>query len=127
MSCLEVIVPDGGYLDPSGNSWSCHRGYMKVDDICLEIVLPPNPYLADNSFGSVWLYDWGFEVDGEICTAIAVTECYRDRDYDNVQAKSASDEPRRHELPLNRRQREINGSDDERIVSGRQGNKGYRE
>ena len=47
VSCLEVIVPDGGYLDPSGNSWSCHRGYMKVDDICLEIVLPSNAYLAD--------------------------------------------------------------------------------
>jgi hypothetical protein len=27
------------------------RGYMKVDDLCLEIDLPPNAYLADNVYG----------------------------------------------------------------------------
>ena len=31
--CLEVVVPDGGYLDPSGQRWNCLRGYIKVDDL----------------------------------------------------------------------------------------------
>ena len=73
-TCREVVVPDGGYLDPSGKSWSCLRGYMEVDDNCLKIVLPPNAYLASNSYGSAWLCDRGFEVDGDTCAPIAVPE-----------------------------------------------------
>lgn len=72
--CVKVDVPEGGYLDPSGTSWRCHRGYMRVDDLCEQIILPPNSYLADGSFGSVWLCDRGFEVDGETCAPIAVPE-----------------------------------------------------
>lgn len=73
-ACFEVVVPEGGYLDPSGQKWSCLRGYMKVDDVCLKIDLPPNAYLSDRGFGSAWLCDRGYEVDGDTCAAIAVPE-----------------------------------------------------
>ena len=70
--CVAVEVPDGGFLDPSGERWHCLRGYAKVDDTCQEIVLPANAYLADASYGSTWTCERGFETTGDLCTAIAV-------------------------------------------------------
>lgn len=72
--CLKVVVPDGGYLDPSGKSWSCHRGYMEADDLCEKVVLPPNAYFSQNVYRSVWLCDRGYKVEGETCVEIAVPE-----------------------------------------------------
>lgn len=60
-TCLEVVVPDGGYLDPSGRSWSCLREFNEVGDLCLEIILPENAYLVNNSYGSAWRCDRGYE------------------------------------------------------------------
>ncbi len=71
-ACVAVEVPEGGYLDPSGERWRCLRGYIKVDDTCQEIVLPDNAYLADASYGSSWTCERGFETTGDQCTAIAV-------------------------------------------------------
>jgi hypothetical protein len=73
-SCVEVIVPDGGFLDPSGKRWHCSRGYLKVDDICQEIALPANAYLSVASYRSGWRCERGFEVSGDLCTAIVVPE-----------------------------------------------------
>ncbi|MEM8775087.1 MAG: hypothetical protein AAGF53_08635 [Pseudomonadota bacterium] len=73
-TCLEVVVPDGGYLDPSRQRWNCLSGYMKVDDLCLEIDLPPNTYLAGRGYGAAWLCDRGYEVKGDACIAIAIPE-----------------------------------------------------
>ena len=71
-ACVAVEVPEGGFLDPSGERWQCSRGYIKVDDTCQEIVLPANAYLADASYGSTWTCERGFEETGDQCAAIAV-------------------------------------------------------
>ncbi len=70
--CVAVAVPDGGFLDPSGERWHCLRGFIKLDDICQEINLPANAYLADTSYGSPWVCDRGFEAEDNTCVAIAV-------------------------------------------------------
>lgn len=71
-ACVAVEVPEGGFLDPSGERWRCLRGYLKIDDTCQEIVLPANAYLADASDGSTWTCERGFEATGDQCIAIAV-------------------------------------------------------
>jgi hypothetical protein len=73
-TCLEVVVPKGGYLDTSGQRWNCLRGYMKVDDICLEVVVPNNAYLSTDAYGAAWLCNRGYQVEGDTCVAITVPE-----------------------------------------------------
>lgn len=73
-ACLEVVVPEGGYLDPSGQRWRCLRGYIKVDGICLEVVVPDNAYLSADSYGAAWLCNRGYQVEGDTCVAIVVPE-----------------------------------------------------
>ena len=71
-ACVAVEVPEGGFLDPSGERWRCLRGYIKINDTCQEILVPANAYLADASYGSMWTCKRGFETTGEQCTPIAV-------------------------------------------------------
>lgn len=71
-NCIAVKVPEGGYLDPSGERWRCLRGYIKVDDTCQKITLPAHAYLADASTGSAWICERGFRAKGESCVAIVV-------------------------------------------------------
>ena len=71
-ACVAVEVPEGGFLDPSGERWHCLRGFAKVDDTCQEIVLPANAYLAESLYGSMWTCERGFEATDGQCTAIAV-------------------------------------------------------
>ena len=71
-TCVAVIVPDGGFLDPSGERWRCSRGFLKIDDTCQEIVVPANAYLAATSRGSAWECDRGFEALDDLCVAIVV-------------------------------------------------------
>lgn len=73
-NCIAVEVPEGGYLDPSGERWRCLRGYVKVDDTCQKIILPPHSYLAEASTGVPWICDRGFEAKGERCVPIVVPE-----------------------------------------------------
>lgn len=72
--CAKVVVPDGGFLDPSGERWQCLRGYLKTYEGCQKITLPDNAYLSDDSSGSEWRCDRGFEVKGDVCVAIQVPE-----------------------------------------------------
>lgn len=72
VACLAVAVPDGGFLDPSGERWHCLRGFLKVDDTCLEVVLPENAYLVDGTYGSTWECARGFERMDDRCNTIAV-------------------------------------------------------
>ncbi len=71
-ACVAVVVPDGGFLDPSGGGWHCLRGFRITDDTCQEVVLPENAYLTDASYGSAWECDRGFERVDELCKAIVV-------------------------------------------------------
>ncbi len=73
-ACVAVEVPEGGFLDPSGERWRCLRGFIKVDDTCQEIVLPANAYLANASYGSTWKCERGYAASGETCEFINVPE-----------------------------------------------------
>lgn len=73
-ACLAVEVPDGGYLDSSGERWNCLRGYARLEDSCREIVLPENAFLVDTSNGSTWACERGFKIKDDNCTAIAVPD-----------------------------------------------------
>lgn len=72
ISCTKIVVPQGGFLDPSGDSWSCLRGFTELNSACLKIVLPANAYLTNNSFGSLWQCERGYQKLGEICAEIAL-------------------------------------------------------
>ncbi|MGR3734631.1 hypothetical protein [Pseudophaeobacter sp.] len=71
-SCAEIVVPDGGFLDPSGKRWGCLRGFRKIDDSCQKIVLPDNAYLTENVHGAVWQCVRGYQTNGTSCVEIAV-------------------------------------------------------
>ncbi|SMX25707.1 hypothetical protein [Boseongicola aestuarii] len=70
--CLAVFVPDGGFLDASGERWRCTRGFARVGETCQEVVLPANAYLSATSRGSAWACGRGFEVKDDGCAEIAV-------------------------------------------------------
>ena len=76
-ACIAVVVPDGGFLDPSGERWHCLRGFFKVDDKCQEIVMPENAYLVDGSRGSSWECERGFKQTGDLCGAIGTSKSPR--------------------------------------------------
>ncbi len=71
-TCVAVVVPEGGFLDPSGERWDCLRGFLKVGNTCQEVILPDNAYLSETSYRSAWECDRGFEVSGDLCVAIVV-------------------------------------------------------
>ena len=71
-TCVAIVVPEGGYLDPSGQRWRCLRGYIKVADTCQEIVFPANAYLTDLAYSSIWVCERGFEEIDNKCVAIQV-------------------------------------------------------
>lgn len=73
-SCVPVIIPDGGYLGPSGTRWFCHRGFQKIGNTCEKINLPPHAYLTSSAVGSAWKCERGFEAKGDTCIAISVPE-----------------------------------------------------
>lgn len=72
IDCRAVFVPDGGFLDSTGERWRCTRGFAKVNETCQKIVLPANAYLSDTSRGSAWTCGRGFEVKDDGCAEIAV-------------------------------------------------------
>lgn len=71
-ACVAVDVPEGGYLDYSGERWRCLRGFFEADDACHEVVVPENGYLVDAAYGNAWECDRGFERADDSCTAIVV-------------------------------------------------------
>ncbi|CUI60024.1 hypothetical protein [Cognatishimia activa] len=73
-SCVPVIVPEGGYLGPSGSRWFCHRGFQKIGNTCEKIKLPPHAYLTNSGVGAPWKCDRGFEEIGDACVAISVPD-----------------------------------------------------
>ena len=73
-TCEEVVVPDGGFLGPSGKRWYCLRGHQKLDQTCQKIVLPDNAFITETSRGSDWRCNRGYEVVNNACSKIAVPE-----------------------------------------------------
>lgn len=49
-ACATIIVPEGGRLSPSGEGWQCLEGYIRVDDICLEVIAPNVLNIAVDAF-----------------------------------------------------------------------------
>lgn len=41
-SCVAVVVPEGAFLDPSGERWHCLRGFARRDGACVEVIVPEN-------------------------------------------------------------------------------------
>ena len=70
--CADVVVPEGGFLDPSSERWHCLRGFAKLDDACQKIVLPANAYLEHSSHVSTWVCERGFKAKDNSCVAIEV-------------------------------------------------------
>lgn len=73
-SCVEVFVPTGGYLDPSGSRWGCLRGHRKIKDTCKQILLPAHSYLSDDRYGPGWTCERGYTQTSDDCAAIVVPE-----------------------------------------------------
>jgi hypothetical protein len=73
-SCVEFVVPAGGYLDPTGGKWRCLRGYRETGGACEQIVLPDHAYLTEDTFGSDWACDRGYRKTSDDCVAIVVPE-----------------------------------------------------
>lgn len=73
-SCIEVVVPAGGYLDPTGVKWRCLRGYRETGGACERIALPDHAYLTDDTFGSDWACERGYKKTSDDCVAIVVPE-----------------------------------------------------
>lgn len=73
-ACAQVVVPDGGYLDPSGANWSCLRGFEKRNAACVVLDLPENAYLSDSTYGRIWTCERGYAVVDDACEAIVVPE-----------------------------------------------------
>ena len=74
LRCDEVIVPTGGYLDPSGKRWKCLRGFVRIGDACREIIVPEHAYLPSRPSRSEWLCDRGYVAAGDACIAIVVPD-----------------------------------------------------
>lgn len=72
--CVNVVVPEGGYLDSSGERWRCLRGFEKKDGTCRKIALPENAYLDDSAYGTAWRCDWGYMASDGECERIIVPE-----------------------------------------------------
>ena len=55
---MHVAVPENGYLDFSGSSWRCERGFRRDREACLPLQLPPNTHV-DYS-GNAWACNDGY-------------------------------------------------------------------
>jgi hypothetical protein len=73
-TCIEVIVPDGAFLDPSGERWECLRGFREKQETCQEIKVPKNAYLTDDEYGTGWKCARRFEAVGSNCALIDVPD-----------------------------------------------------
>jgi hypothetical protein len=72
--CVEVVIPEHGFLDPSGERWHCMRKFRKIGNTCQAIVLPANAYLTNNTYGAAWKCERGYAATGTGCTTIAIPE-----------------------------------------------------
>ena len=52
-TCATITVPEGGHLSPSGQGWQCLEGYIRVDDICLEVIAPEVRNITVDAFSTL--------------------------------------------------------------------------
>ena len=62
-SCVAVEVPQGAYLEASGDRWKCERGYRRDAGGCMLIEVPANAYL--DSSGGEWVCGRGYREDSD--------------------------------------------------------------
>lgn len=70
--CDEVIVPANGYLDSSGRSWKCDRGFRTESQSCSKVDVPANAFLTKSTHGRGWECMRGYRVAGGSCDPILV-------------------------------------------------------
>jgi len=74
MSCREIVIPPHAFLDSTGMSWSCERGFRKIRNRCEPVDVPGNAFLSGDSYGSGWECDRGFSAESGDCVPINVPD-----------------------------------------------------
>jgi hypothetical protein len=70
-ACVEVVVPENGYIEERGDKWDCERGYRKERGECQMIEVPANGYLT-NSSRAEWECERGYRATRVLCEPIKV-------------------------------------------------------
>ncbi len=73
-SCLRENPPENAYLTGNsyGSSWACNHGFQRAEDLCEEIEVPVNAYLA--STGDHWKCNRLFQRVEEKCEEVFLPE-----------------------------------------------------
>jgi len=58
-------VPQNGYLDGSGHSWQCERGFEREQTVCKALAVPANAYISYS--GNNWSCADGFRRRDDRC------------------------------------------------------------
>lgn len=66
--CTAIPVPTNGYLNASGDDWSCERGFRRAAGTCVAVKPPANGYL--NATGDGWECDRGYRAGDLACVAV---------------------------------------------------------
>jgi hypothetical protein len=62
-----VAVPANAYLEASGNSWECERGFRQEQTGCARLTMPANAYIDYSGHG--WSCADGFHRRDDGCVA----------------------------------------------------------
>ena len=73
-TCEAVAIPANAFLDASGLSWTCDRGYRKQADACAAIGVPENAYLTERGIGAGWECGRGHVAHAGACVPIVIPE-----------------------------------------------------
>lgn len=73
VACVQVNVPENGYLIDRGDNWECLRGYVRDRHSCTAIVAPANAFLSRSGIGG-WQCERGFAATGGACATVTVPE-----------------------------------------------------
>lgn len=66
--CVTVVVPQHAFLDESGHSWKCDRGFsVSQQHRCAKLQVPTHAHL--DLTGNAWTCNFGFESNGQQCVA----------------------------------------------------------
>ena len=72
--CEAIAIPANAFLDASGLSWQCDRGYRKQRDGCTLIAVPENAYLNNRGIGAGWECDRGHVAKAGACIPIVIPD-----------------------------------------------------
>jgi len=65
-------IPENSHRNLNGIGWSCDRGYYRVGDRCVKVIVPENAKL--NYFGNGWECNRGYCRVGDRCVKVIIPE-----------------------------------------------------